>query len=112
MIGATVGLARVGGWGSNSSGDIFIAFSTAATIPRATTHDKFVPLTCQSTQLLEENTINALFEAVADSVEEAIYNVLCMAEDQIGPLGRETKALPLDTLRRLMDKYYVDVPYV
>ncbi|KAA8651050.1 P1 family peptidase [Aspergillus tanneri] len=32
---ATVGLSRVGGWGSNSSGDIFIAFSTAEKIPRA-----------------------------------------------------------------------------
>lgn len=61
--------------------------------------------------LLEENTINALFEAVADCVEESIYNVLCMAEDQVGPCGRKSNALPLDVLKRLMDKYYVQVPY-
>ncbi|KAK2674804.1 hypothetical protein RAB80_009788 [Fusarium oxysporum f. sp. vasinfectum] len=30
---ATVGLSRVGGYGSNGSGDIFLAFSTAAKIP-------------------------------------------------------------------------------
>ena len=112
LSGATVGLSRVGGWASNSSGDIFLAFSTAAEIPRATENDVFVPRVTQSVLLVEENTINALFESVADAVEESIYNAFCMAEDMVGPLRREMKALPLDDLKRLMDKHYVKVPYV
>jgi D-aminopeptidase len=38
-------------------------------------------------------------------VEEAIYNVLCMAEDTKGPLGREVKAMDLERLKVVMEKY-------
>jgi len=56
--------------------------------------------------------MDALFEAVADCVEESIYNALTSAEDMVGPDGASAKGLPLDDLKRLMDKYYVPVPYV
>jgi D-aminopeptidase len=101
---ATVGLARVGGIGTNSSGDIFLAFSTAAKIPKG--RERLgKPATGQKIDLLEDVNIDSLFEAAADATEEAIYNVLCMAEDQRGPVGREVKALDLEKLRRLMAKY-------
>ena len=101
---ATVGLSRVGGWGSNTSGDIFIAFSTAHEIPRA---PKFSwnPTVSQSIPIIEDQSINALFEATADAVEEAIYNALCMAEDMIGPMGYEAKAMNLKRVSQLMEKY-------
>ncbi|KAK4687584.1 D-aminopeptidase, partial [Tremellales sp. Uapishka_1] len=110
--GGTTGLARVGGWGANSSGDIFLAFSTAAHIPRSAVRNTFTPTVSQSIELLETSSINALFEAAADSVEEAIYNVLTSAETTIGPEGVKADALPLDTLKRLMAAHYVPVPYV
>ncbi|ORY23273.1 peptidase family T4 [Naematelia encephala] len=109
---ATVGLARVGGWGSNSSGDIFLAFSTAAHIPIKSTSDRWIPTTNDSLDLLDTSTINSLFEAVADCVEEAIYNALTSAEDTQGPGGVTVKALPLDRLRELMKEHYVSVPFV
>ncbi|CAF1205324.1 unnamed protein product [Adineta steineri] len=101
---ATVGLSRVGGWGSNSSGDIFIAFSTAHEIPRA---PKFSwnPTVSQTIPIIEDPSINALFEATADAVEEAIYNALCMAEDMTGPMGFEVKAMDLEKVKQLMEKY-------
>lgn len=102
----TVGLARVGGWGSNSSGDLFLAFSTAERInPSMKVADYFAPSIEQSVDVVRDMTINGLFECAADVVEEAIYNVLCMAEDTIGPLGREVKALDLDRLKSVMDRY-------
>jgi D-aminopeptidase len=102
---ATVGLARVGGWGSNSSGDIFVAFSTAHKIPAQEKMPKYIPSVVQGVDILVDETINALFECAADAVEEAIYNVLCMAEDTKGPLGREVKAIDLERLKVVMEKY-------
>jgi D-aminopeptidase len=103
---ATVGLARCGGFGSNSSGDIFLAFSTAEEIdPSSDVPDPRAPTVEQSVDVVRDATINGLFECAADVVEEAIYNVLCMAEDMVGPLGREMKAMDLDRLKSVMEKY-------
>lgn len=55
--------------------------------------------------VVQDVTINALFEAAADAVEEAILNALCMAEDMVGVGGREWKALPLGRVREVMERY-------
>jgi len=102
----TTGLGRVGGWGSNSSGDIFLAFSTAAHVPRQS-DSRWTPTVGQEVELLETETMNALFEATADATEEAIYNSICMAEDTVGPLGREVKAIDLEKLQGVLEKWYV-----
>ena len=101
---ATVGLSRVGGWGSNSSGDIFIAFSTAEQIPRAPEFS-WKPTVEQKVAVVQDVTINALFEGAADATEEAIYNALVGAEDMEGPLGRKVKALDHEKLKTIMEKY-------
>lgn len=100
----TVGLARVGGWGSNSSGDIFLAFSTAHEVPGAP-ESSWTVTVGQSVDVVQDVTINALFEAAADAVEEAILNALCIAEDMVGVGGREWKALPLGRVREVMKRY-------
>jgi len=105
---ATVGFSRVGGLGSNSSGDIFLAFSTAEKIPRQTNDGPFDTATRQRVGMVVDDTINALFEAAADCAEESIYNALCMAEDMEGPNGFKVKAIDLDTLKQLLEKYYVE----
>jgi D-aminopeptidase len=106
---ATIGLARVGGYGTNSSGDIFLAFSTAnelnvqtVTAGQATVDPykaKEVPIT-----VTDDQTINALFEASADVVEESIYNAVCMAETMDGN-GNQIEALDLGKVKSLMEKY-------
>lgn len=106
---ATVGLARVGGWASNSSGDIFLAFSTANEISvqeyTATTKkvDPWMPKV-HSVDMIDDQTINALFEASADAVEEAILNAVFMAESMEGN-GNRIDALDLDKVKDLMSKY-------
>jgi D-aminopeptidase len=102
---ATVGLSRAGGCGHNPSGDIFLAFSTANEIP---VHedgkvDRWVAKTLPI-EYVNDESINAIFENVADAVEEAILNAVCMAETMTGHEGT-VSALPLDRMKELMEKY-------
>ncbi|KAH8892427.1 DmpA/ArgJ-like protein [Thozetella sp. PMI_491] len=107
---ATVGLSRVGGYGHNPSGDIFLAFSTGNEIPVQTytgTKKSLDPFkaTPLNVEVVDDQTINALFEAAADATEEAIYNALCMAETITGFHGHTIEALPLDKLKEIVEKY-------
>ncbi|KAJ7033815.1 peptidase family S58-domain-containing protein [Mycena alexandri] len=102
---ATMGLARVGGNAHNPSGDIFLAFSTANEISVQTDNvDPWTPKPL-NVQVLDDHTINGLFEATADAVEEAILNALCMAESMTGVGGLRVEALPLEKVKDLMQKY-------
>jgi D-aminopeptidase len=94
---ATVGLARVGGNGYNSSGDIFLAFAIGNDLPKA---DRPLDL-----RMLPHDQIDPLFLAAAEATEEAILNALCAAETMTGHNGHIAYALPLDELRRVMAKY-------
>ncbi len=88
---ATGGLSRVGGYGHNPSGDIFLAFSTANEIPAQMMSTKGHALDVFKAQALQaevtqDGTVNGLIiEAAADAVEEAIYNAICMAEAMSWP---------------------------
>jgi D-aminopeptidase len=107
---ATVGLSRVGGYGHNPSGDIFLAFSTANEIPVQTVFmekrdvDPWKPRAL-AIEVGDDITMNALMEAAADATEESIYNALCMAETMVGFRGRRIEALDLDKLKDIMAKY-------
>ena len=107
---ATVGVARVGGYAHNPSGDIFLAFSTANEVPcqRVTADgkplDPFKPVAV-GVEIALDATINAVFEAAADAVEEAIYNALCMAETTVGFKGNTAEELDLENLKVIMEKY-------
>ncbi|KAF4841915.1 Beta-peptidyl aminopeptidase BapA [Colletotrichum siamense] len=107
---ATVGLSRVGGYGHNPSGDIFLAFSTGNHIPVQTIsmeRREVDPWKAKALKVesIDDTSINGLFEAAADATEESIYNVLCSAETMTGFCGRTIEALPLDRLREIMKKY-------
>lgn len=110
---ATVGLSRVGGYGHNPSGDLFLAFSTANEVPvqkmttagkRADPVDPWRPA-AMSVEVINDKSINPLFEAAADATEEAIYNALCMAETMVGHKGKTIQALDLEQLKSIMAKY-------
>jgi D-aminopeptidase len=47
-----------------------------------------------------------LFEAVAEAVEEAIVNALCMADTMTGINSHTAHALPLDRLQEVMREYH------
>jgi D-aminopeptidase len=106
---ATVGLSRVGGWGANLSGDVFLAFSTAndLEVQSATANNgnvnRWSPREV-SIDMIDDRTIDALFEASADAVEESILNAVCMAETLTGN-GSTVEALDLEKVKQLMEKY-------
>ncbi|QUD89147.1 P1 family peptidase [Phenylobacterium montanum] len=96
---AAMGLARLGSYSGNSSGDLMLAFSTA---PGANdTEHGASPTTPQ----LPNGDIDPLFEAAVDASEEAISNALVSAQTMTGYHGHRAYALPHDTLKAIMAKY-------
>ena len=93
-----IGIGRVGGLGEDSSGDIFVAFSTAN--PGTAAHDDVAAV-----KLLPAGQINELFAAVAEVTEEAILNAMVAAETMTGINGNTVYALPHDRLQTILRKY-------
>ena len=63
---------------SNGSGEYIIAFSTAR----------------EARELLANDAMSPLFQAVKEATEEAVYNSLFMATTVTGYQGRTIEALP------------------
>lgn len=100
-----MGIARVGGFATNASGEIFIAFSTAN--PNAANRVEGANL-----DMISNDEMTPIFLAVVEATEEAIVNALIAAETMTGINGNRVHALPHDRLRDAMKKYnrLVEVP--
>jgi D-aminopeptidase len=95
----SLGVGKVGGRGENSSGDIFIAFSTA----NAAEFGKNEGIA--NIQMLPNDRINQLFWATVAATEEAIINAMVAAETTTGYQGNTIYALPHDRLKEVLKKY-------
>jgi L-aminopeptidase/D-esterase-like protein len=95
---AALGVGRMGGRGENSSGDIFVAFSTANP---GTSGDTGVARLA----MLPNARINPLFAATIQATEEAIVNALLAAETMTGANDVRVYALPRDRLLAALRKY-------
>jgi len=93
-----MGIAKVGGYAGNGSGDIFIAFSTANSGAGARTG-------IQKTDMLPNDQMSALFLATVQATEEAIINALVAAETMSGINGNTKHAIPHGRLKQAMKKY-------
>ena len=93
-----LGIAKVGGYASNGSGDIFIAFSTANS-------GAFVRVGVQEIQMLANDSMSPLFLATAQATEEAIVNALVAAKTMVGINGNTVYALPHDRLIEILKEY-------
>jgi L-aminopeptidase/D-esterase-like protein len=94
----SLGVGRMGGWGSNPSGDIFVAFSTANS-GAAGAADTI------SVRMVANARISPLFTATAQATEEAIVNAMLAAETMTGANDLRVYALPVDRLKTIMKKY-------
>lgn len=94
-----IGIGLTGGIGTNGSGDIFIAFSTAN--PGAFQRYDF-----SEVDMLPNDLIDPLLEATVQSVEEAIINAMIAAETMEGINGNKSYALPHGLLKDVMKKYH------
>jgi len=93
-----MGIGRLGGLGTNGSGDIFIAFSTAN--PNAWNRRSAVEL-----EMLPNDRMNPFFEGTVQATEEAIVNAMVAAETLVGINGNTVYALPHDRLREVLRRY-------
>jgi D-aminopeptidase len=90
---ASFGIARTGGAGENSSGDLVLAFATGNALP------------AETVRTLPNESINPLFYAVIEATEEAIVNALLAAETMTGRSGSTVHALDRDALLEVMRRY-------
>jgi L-aminopeptidase/D-esterase-like protein len=99
---AALGLARTGTISGNTSGDIFVAFSTANAVPL----DGGAPVLSASLLSPEAtDRLNGLFQGVVEATEEAVLNALTKSETMTGIDGNTVYALPYDRLKAVMAKY-------
>jgi D-aminopeptidase len=94
---AGLGVARTGGAGEHSSGDLFIAFATGNRGLAADDQAGGRPFT-REIRALDDAWISPLFWAAVESTEEAIVNALVAAETMEGVGGHVAHALPHDRL--------------
>ena len=94
----SLGIGRVGGYASNGSGDIFIAFSTAN--PRTAMANDSTQLT-----MLSNARISTLFTATVQATEEAIVNALLAAQTMEGVNGTRVYGLPASRVMDALRKY-------
>jgi L-aminopeptidase/D-esterase-like protein len=94
----SLGLGRLGSFAGNSSGDLFLAFSTAnagAAKPDGT----------PSLVMLPNDRIDPLFRATIEATEEAVVNAMLAAQTMTGADGIRSFGLPGDRVVALLKKY-------
>jgi len=94
-----LGIGRQGGFGTNGSGDIFVAFSTA----NAGAWNDDPPV--KSVQMIPNGRISPLFYATVQATEAAITNALLAAETTTGVNDFRVYAMPVDRMLAAMRKY-------
>jgi D-aminopeptidase len=101
---AGLGIARTGGAGENSSGDLFVAFSTANEVPD-NENGPGVGNRILDVAMLENAAIDPLFYAAIEATEEAIVNALLQAETMTGRDGVTAYALDERRLTEILSRY-------
>jgi L-aminopeptidase/D-esterase-like protein len=94
-----LGIGLVGGRGGNNSGDIFIAFSTA----NQQIMGKKTGV--MNLQMIPNELMDPLFEAVTQATEEAILNAMIAATTMDGIHGNKFYSIPHERIREILKKY-------
>jgi D-aminopeptidase len=98
---AGLGVARVGGVGEHTSGDLFLCFATGNTGMSVGEDEDQGPITIPLS-MLGDAYITHLFDAVVEATEEAIVNALLAAETMQGRDGNVAHALDGERLRSVL----------
>ena len=97
---AAMGLARLGSYSGNSSGDLIVSFSTAAAEVNHEDQDK-----PDAMAPVPNAAINPIFEGTVQATEEAIVNALVAARTMTGINGARYFGLPHDEVRDILKRY-------
>jgi D-aminopeptidase len=102
---ASLGIARTGGAGEHSSGDILLAFSTARQgLPPSEVADESEPITVPITMFVDSH-ITPLYHATIEATEAAIVNALLAAETTTGRRGVTAYGLEPELLLEAMGRF-------
>lgn len=98
----TIGISRSGSPGGNSSGDIFLAFSTA--------NEMTIPQLNQKTlqmEFINDEYFDPIYEQTVHAIDEAVINAMVAAESMttLKPEGKVVKAIDHDQLVEILRKY-------
>jgi len=94
----SLGLGRLGSFAGNSSGDLFLAFSTA--------NDGAAKVEgTPSLVMLPNDRIDPLFRATIEATEEAVVNAMLAAKTMTGADGIRVFGLPGDRVVATLRKY-------
>jgi D-aminopeptidase len=101
---AGLGIARTGGVGEHSSGDLFLAFATGNRGLTQSPYGVEEPLTVPL-RMLSNSYITPLFDAVVEATEEAILNAMLQAGTLTGRDGVTAHGLDGDRLVEVLRSY-------
>jgi D-aminopeptidase len=96
---ALMGLARTGSVAGNGSGDYVISFSTAPGVRRTRDAPRLT-----TTEIGNTEELSALYEAVIEATEEAIYNSMFRATT-VRSRRATVEAIPIDQVREILARY-------
>ncbi len=94
----SLGMARTGSSSGNSSGDIFLAFSTA----EPTFNDEYTEM---QWKVIPKWHLDPIYKATVHATEEAIINALVAAETLSGAYGNTMYECPEERLIEILKKY-------
>lgn len=87
---AALGLGRVGSFADTTSGEIIISFSTGNQLKRERLHKS----NHLNIKFVNDNIVNFLYQAVIESVEEAVINAIFCSSGMKGRDGNYSPAIP------------------
>ncbi len=99
-----MGVARMGSYASHGSGDLFVAFATGnRDLSRRAAEDD--PRVTVGLDMVVDQHVNPLLEAVVEATEEAITNALLAGETMTGRDGITAHALDPDRVIAIMRQH-------
>lgn len=93
-----LGIARTGGSGEHTSGDMFLAFSTAARGRVPGDYNGVSGAEIQTVDSLRNDLVGELFDAVIDATEESVVNAILAGTTMVGRDGITAYGIPYDEL--------------
>lgn len=93
------GLARLGSFSGNGSGDIAVAFSTSARVPYDAPPEPLIE------KRVHDARMNPIFLAAVEATEEAIVDSLFSATTVVGRDGNTSPELPTAAVVEILDRF-------
>jgi D-aminopeptidase len=99
-----LGLARTGTTGSHFSGDLFVAFSATNVGALDSSVDTVSQHSLRVIEFLPWGSMDPLYRAVVECVEESVLNVLVAGETMTGRDDNRSPGFPVERLDELLER--------